>query len=206
MAVGDILKMRTVCWRTGIHLGINVYHWVVLSETGAGVTMKEYATAFDTLIKTDIRACLSVNANYRGVGFQKIAPGAVGAEANSVAGAGAGTETGDVLQTQSGMFKKLTNFAGRKYRGRTYIPFPSESFNDSAGNPTSAYTTLLAVLAADIDILQTIVGAGGTATIFQVIWHRATASYTALTAMNVQLLWGTQRRRQQRGKLLTLPF
>ena len=205
MAVGDVIKLRAVCWRAGPHLGVNVTHWISVTETLAGVTVKEFVDAMALVLPGPYKNCLSANANYRGIGAQKILP-TLGAEHVNVTGAGVGTDSGDVLQTQSGLIKKLTAFGGRKYRGRMYVPFPSESRNSAAGNPDSTYTTNLAVLAGAYDLFQTIVGAGGTATLAQCIYHRATNTVTVMDNQIAELQWGTQRRRQERGKILPLPF
>ena len=205
MAVGDVIKLRAVCWRAGPHLGVNVTHWISVTETLAGVTVKEFVDAMALVLPNPYKNLLSVNANYRGIGAQKILP-TLGAEHVSVVGAGAGTDTGDVLQTQSGLIKKLTAFGGRKYRGRMYVPFPSEARNSATGNPDSTYSTNLAVLASAYDLSQTIVGVGGTATFAQCIYHRATNTVTAMVDQIAEVQWGTQRRRQERGKILPLPF
>jgi len=206
MAVGDILKVRNICYRPGFHLGVNVTHWESIATTGAGVTLKEFVIAYDATVAAAYLSVLSQGARYRGTGAQKIHPAPVSAEAASVLNDAAGTEASDLMQTQSGLIRKRTNLAGRKYRGRIYIPFPGEARNDATGNPDATYTAKLALLAIAIDVTQVIVGAGGTETFQQVLYHRLTNTWTPIESLTSEILWATQRRRSQRGKLLALPF
>ncbi len=208
MAVGDVLKVRIVTYHGALlnaHLGINVLHWRISAETALGVTLKEVADALDLTWGASYQALMSASADYRGTGVQRILP-TLSIEFPSFAGAGPGAIATDLLSGQCGLIHKATALGGRENRGRTYIAFPPESLNDADNKPTAAYNAALTTLAGNIDITQTIVGAGGTATLKQVIFHRETNTTTDLTGFTTQTEWATQRRRMPRGKLRPVPF
>lgn len=85
-------------------------------------------------------------------------------------------------------------------RGRTYVPFPSEAFNDGEGKPTQAYLNLLSQLAALYTVNVGISATGPVGPFDPKLldvrpvlrpWGAATMVLTASTAPG----WGTQRRR-----------
>lgn len=82
-----------------------------------------------------------------------------------------GTAAGDPLPMQTQGLVRLqtsTVIAGRRVRGRLFVPGPPEAENTSAGVPSGSYTTALANAGAAL------LAAGSTASA-AVIWHRPTA-------------------------------
>lgn len=95
--------------------------------------------------------------------------------------------------------KKTTALAGRRHRGRWYIPFPSEGSVDEAGNVAGATitawnTALTNVLAACADHASNVDG--------MVILHAAGESAiptpTPVTSFKLESMAATQRRRMKR--------
>jgi len=208
MAVNDIHKVRVVTYNGTLiaaHLGINVMHWQVVSETGLGVSEQELATVFDADWANSYAALISANAQYRGTGAQRIWP-ILGLEAVETANKQAGGVAGDLLSAQCGFLEKFSALGGRQNKGRMYVPFPSEADNTAANEPSAGYIVNLAALAVAIGTSQVVVGVGGTATLRQVIYHRTTHTGTDVTLLAFDTQWATQRRRMPRGKLRPVPF
>lgn len=207
MAIGNIYRTRVLCVHATNHLAFNIMYWRVRSEAGLGASLAEIATALDNTWAAPYKAVMSANAQYRGVGVQRVWTLPASAEVAGAGNIGVGGVAGDLLQYQAGLIKKTSLLAGRANQGRIYIPFPSEADNAASGIPSAGYTTNLGLLAAAIDITQTIVGAAGNVVLDQVIWHRSTpGTTTTVDNLIAQTLWATQRRRSTRGKILVPPW
>lgn len=113
----------------------------------------------------------------------------------------AGAAVSTVISTQtSGICTLKTALAGRKYRGRFYMPFPVADNVDTDGSPNAGYVADLDTLAGDIVTDITITPAGGSSEISPVIWHKATSTFTPVTGHTARKEWATQRRRGQFGR------
>lgn len=210
MPVGDVWKTRVVTYHgslTAAHLGINVYHWVTIIETGIGATALEIATALDGTWFNQYLAVMAQKAFYRGTGAQRIWPLPGGLEATFAGNTAAGGVASDLLSGQAGLLHKDSVFSGRENRGFTFVPFPGEGDNDADNSPTGGYVTRLSALATQVGIAQTIVGAGGTTNLIAVIYHRKVpGTYTIMSNLSADVEWATQRKRMPRGKLRPVPF
>lgn len=114
----------------------------------------------------------------------------------SSSSAGAGTPTGDTEQlTVQGLIHKSTGFAGRKYRGRMYIPDILDSQCDSVGNLNSS---ALAKLQAIADAWMDLGSSDAQFLLPQILHANGLTAPTEVLAMTVEGKIATQRRRYKR--------
>lgn len=162
LAQSDVLKVVFYC-RQNDQVAQNVRHFEV-SAIGAGTspTDLEAVTAIVGRVKPEYLPLLASNAEFRGATLQRITPlknDAVGYSSPDV-----GTAVGDPLPLEmAGLISFKTGLAGRKNRGRMYVPFPSEGDNNTTGHPSAAYVALLTLLAAHFTGPMTFVPGGGAA-------------------------------------------
>lgn len=207
MPVGDIMKVRFVCLFAD-QVGINVRHYRVTAETIPVPDLGDIATHFSLGFNNLYKNLLSAEANFRGVGVQKIFPLPLSVEVATVTNAGPGLETGDPLPgAVSGLIALTTDFGGRRGRGRSYIPFPAEAVNDDNGAPTVIYQGNLTVLGNTLTGVRTIPVGGGSIELTPVIFNRMTpGSSLNVTGAIARTQWATQRRRSRQGGGDTPPF
>jgi hypothetical protein len=204
--VGDIYEARIVS-TIGGQTAINIRHYRVSTIVGTGASDSGIATAVNARFATDMKAAMTSNATYRGVGVRRIKPLPVTIETFTIASLGAGTAAGDVLPTQTcGMISLRTLLAGKSRRGRFYVPFPSEGLNDTDGTPTAAYITTLGLLAGDILATLTAGGGGNTNDLVPVVYSRELDLTTDLASTISRDKWATQRSRGDFGRVNPPPF
>lgn len=207
LADGDIIEVRHVSHYDD-QVGLNRRYFEVSNSAGGGITDQEAAGGLDGIAAPLYKACMAAAATYRGVSVQRALPAPRTVAVVSTANAGAGLNAGDVLPKQvSGLISLRTDFAGRAFRGRAYIPFPSEASNAADSQPVAGYITVLDNLAAYLIGAHIIAGGGGaSATLTGVLWRPpAGVTYTYAQAISSNR-WATQRRRGDYGAQNPLPF
>lgn len=193
--------------RRGEQLGINVLHYRVSNVIPPGPSDQEIANAFQTAYDSQYQALLSTNATFVGATAQKIRPLPSGPTFQSTGPPISGLDPGDVLPNQvSGLLRVRTAGGGRRARGRIYIPFPSESANESPGIPTTPYLANLQALATALIAAISILGAVGSATLNIGVFSRVDNLQRDATAIDTRPLWATQRRRGGFGATNPGPF
>lgn len=201
LAVGDVVSVRVIFKGPNGQEAINTIHYITLGIGGPPATDADVATFFDAQNAGTMQSALSQDVKYDGVEVSIISLIPQGVIQKAVTGAGFGVVTQIVAAAaQSGIFQWYSIFAGPKYRGRTYWPWPWVTAINSIGFPTSAYITLIsAVINAWFSTTAVSVG-GRTATMAQVIWHRSTRTFTYITTPNTTGKFATQKRRGNYGK------
>lgn len=188
------LKLQCVCkdqW------GINILHYKRTDAVVPPLPEANVAVAMDALWAPLLKAAISSEAGYMGLSVRVLNP--TGLPAIVTASAGAGTGGAQVLPRQvSGIITKRTEFAGRSYRGRMYVPFPSEADSDTFGAPNAGYLGALSNIAIQMVSVVT-VGAGYS---FQpVVYQRANILNSApIINYRVNDRFATQKRRGSYGK------
>ncbi len=203
---GDIVEVKLYSSHTN-QLGINVLHYVVADKIGLGATALQCADAATSAFASAMKALLSSEARFEGATAQVIYPVKLDSEA-STGGAGAGAAGAQSLPTQTcGILTKVTGIAGRKFRGRMYVPFPCEGDNGEDGIPEATYTGHMGDL-GDAMLGALLAGTGGvnSVNLVPIIYHRATHTFNYLVGYIVRPKWGTQRRRGAYGAANVLPF
>lgn len=203
---GDIVRLTTFC-QQGTQAGINVYHGVVTRTLTGGADLSEILAVWNTEMAAVLKPCLNNQASFKGGAIQNVWPLPVGGVVYSGSSAGAGTGGATALPQQvSGIITWGTILAGRRYRGRSYIPFPSTAQNDTDDTPTAAYVTLLNAIGTRIKTGITVVGAAGNSKVSFEVYRRTLPNDSALIMNYVsRKKWATQRRRGNYGQPNTLP-
>lgn len=204
--LNDVYEVRIIC-TLGIQTSINVRHYVCTVLNGLGPTDAQIASAMDTTFNVDFKSLLSVQATYRGVGVRRIKPLPVLVETSTIANLGVGTVLGDALPSQTcGVIKLGTAVAGKSYRGRIYVPFPSETDSGAQGDPNAGYLTNLGLL-ANTCLLQVTAGTAPNNAVFDPVIHSKKLGLdTFLSSSFARLSWGTQRKRGGFGRPNPPPF
>lgn len=163
------------------HQNVNV--WYFTAQTGAE---RDIAQSFEEAVGDAYRGAVSQNVGLTSVTVTDIITMAQSTEALS----GVGARTGDMLPPQAaGVISWRTGLAGRKYRGRSYIPGIAEM--DQAGG------TLVAGAQANLDVLAGAVNNYWPAAFSgtHVIWHRDNTTPTPVSSWVIRPVVYTQRRR-----------
>lgn len=138
------------------------------------------------------KAQLGTGSRYNGVHILVGNDGPLG-EFDSATTAGGGTRSGDLVSPQvQGLLKKSTAFAGRKNRGRMFIPDMSEAQVDNGGLINSGGQALLQDIANAWRIA--VPAASGLIT-DPVILHTDATAPTVITAMLAEARVATLRNR-----------
>lgn len=214
--IGDYVQL-TVYSLCNNQVGINDYWFEVTAAGVSPATDADFATYMATVgsIPTLYKAVQSLDSQYYGLGVRiRRAGSPTFPMSTNITGQGVGTASGTNLPTQTtGILSFQTEFVGRAYRGRAYIPFPASGFITGAGLPTAAYVAAVNAIGASVVALQTPSAGGRTASLNSVLWHRRRAgppvvpeSVTFVTSYTAKTLWATQRRRGDYGRLNAPPF
>lgn len=205
LVAAQVYQARFFCtW--GVQCAINVRHYRVEDADGL-TTDEDLAHLLSDSIGPSYRAILCDNAMYRGCGVQRISPLPKTLEVFSIEEQGAGSVVGEPLPGQvSGLISFKTALAGREYRGRAYVPFPSEVHNDETGLPTSGYFALLEQLGDDLEAPMTAFTAPKAATVIPVVWSKKFSSATPVVFTLPRQKWATQRRRGPFGAANASPI
>lgn len=206
-AAFDVLEVRYVVALQN-QVGINVFHWGVDSNVGTGATFQTAINTLEAAMAAAYKACISTSARYQGAGLRRVSPSVPTAEFVSVATAGMGTGGANFLPKQiSGILTKRTTLAGRRGRGRVYVPFPYAAANDTDGTPLAAYMTALGTLATAFALPNRVVGVGGnTTSLSPVVYQRGPKLTNVITSITTNDKWASQRRRGDYGRANIPPF
>jgi hypothetical protein len=201
----DVFTVRVAC-HTPNQVGINTLYYRVTDVAAGNLPASEVAEFFTTRFKPLWRECLSSNATFRGTSVQRVEPQPKSIPVPFV-NPDPGLFLGDKLPGQvSGIITTQTIFAGRRFRGRLYIPFPSEDANSATGLVHPNYVTALDDLADGLGPQIFIVTPSGSGTVRHVLYHRDADSYTDIASYVARDRWATQRRRGHYGALNQPPF
>jgi hypothetical protein len=202
LTIGQQYRYTTYC-QAGDQAGLNVRYLQIVNFTGAA-TSQDLVNTLDTGASSAYTPLLSVDAEYVGSALQLISGSIPRPIRNiSTANTAPGLVAGNMLPTQiCGIYTTETGFAGRGFRGRTYVPFVSAS---SSGPgiiplPTGPYIAALTTMANDYQGQVTVTYLGGTITFFWALYHKLTGALTKITDAVVRLKFATQRKRGSYGR------
>ena len=201
IAIGDVWTVRHAC-RTATQVGINVVHYICTAIGGLPITDADFADNVDTNISVKFKAMLPTTATYWGVQVQRILPQPTTFPVSLSGRNGPGTIASNLLPEQvSGIATFRTASAGRKFRGRAYLPFPPiNAVNTPADTPTVAYIALMDAVTQEMGTPYVIAVGGRTGTMTPVIYHRSNSTTTIVTQALTRPYWATQRRRGDAGR------
>jgi len=211
--LNEVVRLRAFCQDTE-QGSINTFAYRANQITLAGATYAEIRNAWDATFSGAMKALIYNGATYRGAGISTYTGTPAPAETYTNANAGAGTAGAVGLPRQAaGLITWYDSFAGPSHRGRTFVPFPSASDNQTLGIPTAGYVTKLAALITAVATFGNVIGAFGTTQMAFGIWHRGRLlplpvvppSFTYYATSIARTVWATQRRRGSEGRANTSP-
>lgn len=199
MDLGDKIEVRFFCQQEE-QGSVNVRHYDIVGKAGNGVTQEAIADAMGAKFADALKDLMTPLADYRGCGVRRISPLPLTIEALSAADSGVGTVAGDPLPGQvSGIITLTTLFAGKRFRGRFYAPFPGEADNTTNGRPSTAYVTRLAILMNLLDDNVIVTSGADSNTCMPVVRSRKFGLWTQVIECFARTRWATQRRRGNYG-------
>lgn len=203
---GGIYEARVFATK-GDQTAINVLHFDAATVIAGDVTLVEAANAFYDTWGPAFLPMASAAVSFRGVGLRQITI-PLPVETFSTTAPANGTNTSPTMPTQvSGIVSYYTAVAGRGGRGRTYVPFPSQSANDTTDLPTTVYMELLTALVATYGTGWTVSGlSGGQMYLRLGVYHRLTKTFTPVIKTVPRVKWATQRRRGSEGRPNSSPI
>lgn len=213
LLVNDVLRVSVICGGGSLatsQLAVNLYTYAIqVTSFNSGPTDAQVALALDNLAAPLYKLLIGNITSYRGIllSYWSLSPLPVTQESNVNTGAGTGGAT--LLATQvRGIIKRLTSFAGPRYRGRLFLPFPTTTFSNTNGTPTGAYLTATANLVTALEPAAgiTVTGGGGSVTLLPVIWHRKHGGYDYITGHETEAYFATQRKSGNFGRPNLIPF
>jgi len=211
LTVGMIIQARAWCGDAN-QVSVTTFHHRVDAATGPICTDVDFLTAWDTIYAPEFWGLLNNNASYLGSTVQILSPGPLGLLRKSIVGAHVGIGGADALPTQtSGLIRWGTNQGGRAYKGRVYMPFPSEQANNTTGYPVAGYIVGLDAIGNEYVNHTAWTLNGGNQTIVPVLVHRknkagVTPLPTQISSWQSSNQWATQRKRGAFGRPNSSPF
>jgi hypothetical protein len=201
LVLGSTARVKITTWFNG-QLGLMTSHWRTSAITGLGCFDQDLATAYEAQVAGPLLVCLTNLSEYLGVSVKDISLLPLPASVTSNALAAFGIGGANPMPTQTaGLISWRTAIAGRKGRGRTYVPFPSLSNVTPPGeSPNATYLTALSALATAMSTPLVVTSVGGTSTMQLFITPKINALGNAVTGFAVRSGWATQRRRGDLGR------
>jgi len=190
MAVGDIYRV-TIEGLQGAVTTINTSHWRE-GTAGTGNPAALLAAAIRGRVVSNWLPNMSDQWSFVGVTAQRIYPSPTGRAQFDQTDAGAGA-LNDPAAPPNAPFTVTFNtaFAGPKYRGRIFV----SGYNESDQVDGVMQAGAIAAWQSIMDITFAAVSASGNVW-NQVIWHRASSTYDAITDQRVRDVVRNLRRRQ----------
>jgi len=180
-------------------IGCNYY---ITTKTGFGdITFGDVAEDFCNWIKASTVAVLSTDATFSGVKCFQLTqpPTPLGGIATDPASGG---DAGGILPGQvCGITSYRTLLTGRAYRGRHYLPFPSQANVDTDGTPSTTYLTDANIWQGKYRTYGPLTVGAVTATFVPIVFHKASGTHTVIGDGFAKKKWATQRRRGDFGRL-----
>lgn len=205
---GNKLRVTIACRTDTGHNGLMVAKYDVKAVGGAGATDQFLADQLSPLFATAMKAIMPSTAFYYGLKIEHldVLPAA---SVVSYVGNGAGTKAGDLLPQQTAaVITKRTAKAGRRWRGRTYIPFLSEAYCDANAKPTAALSADTATLRSYFSSDVVITVGPDTVTVRNIIANAniPVGLFEYVLTADLRSQFGTQRRRSQINRADLVPF
>lgn len=209
IVTGDSLRIRFFCTQAD-QLSVNILHFLVGAQTGGPVDGGQLISAISQAWSGVYTNLLSLQGTYYGASMQRLTAGTWNPIADSRSGTAGGTAGVNALPKQtSGLISWRTPLAGRRNRGRVYLPFPAEDDNSITGRPTAPYDTKATQYGNTYlgGFAYATVGPPPSTTFLDpVIYHRDSGGFTPVSGFTVRAGWATQRRRGTFGRPNAVPF
>ena len=192
MAVGDVYRFSMIGDWEGAYVGVTTLH--ARMKSGAG-TPQGFCAALTTNLVSLLKGYQNNIWYWRQINFlsENLTPPVSG---NYTTGYPIqGVASGDSLPyTAAGVWSWRTAYAGRSYRGRSYIPEIPEAHQ----NKGVLSSTLLNAWTNYANDLLAAYGSGGSSADYELgVWSQKLSTFTIFNDVLIRSLLGTQRRRRQ---------
>jgi uncharacterized membrane protein len=204
--LNDVVEVRSFI-SNAEQVAENVWHVACIAAGTPPLIDLDVGVEFGTLLALAYKSIITSNSNYLGTITRVLnrVPTAAAVKDQTLHGVGTVTPP-DAPRQSSGIISWFTAFAGRKYRGRQYIPFPPTSVVQGDGTPGSGYVTVLTNIATALTGPINISVGARTGTIQLCVYHRSTKTYTLILGGVGVTKFATQRRRGSYGRPNISPF
>jgi len=201
LAAGDKFEIVTYC-RVAQQTALNVLMYRMSAVAGDAPTEQQIVTAFTAYIKPYYAAILSGECEFLGCSLRLATTKPFGGYYYSQ-NIAFGDFTAPVMAKQTtGIISWRTALGGRPGRGRSYIPFPAETANETPGIPRTDYMTSIDALAGKLRTTGAMVFQGAdTLTLVLQVYHKQPHTFTDVTHYVTPRKWATQRRRGDYGRV-----
>lgn len=187
-------------------IGINVRYYTVDSSSGGGLTEQQMVDALSAKYGPMYKTYLPSAARYLGATIQRAAVPMSEPLFVSTTGAGTGEIEADPIPLQAALLVSLyAAAAGRKGRGRMYLPFWSEAHNGVDGKPTIVATDIAVSIGLLFSQSQTLINGSASNVVAPQLWERTGNVFRPITRQAVAAKWATQRRRGNYGRQNPIP-
>lgn len=195
MAVGDIYQVR-FAYRSALITAYNIRHYTVGTVVGTELSPAFLAQDCFDVIGVKITPLMVSEAQLRFCLTRKIWPLPVGTEFTSTGGSLQGQDAAPGLPTQvTGLIKLQGNGpAGRRSRGRFYVPFPAQGALAFNGFPNATYMTELGNLMNELLEDREVTQGVNTTTWVPAIYNRP-GGYRSVVSGAARAFFATQRKR-----------
>lgn len=203
--VGDIVRVSAYFSYPNSQVQIIDHHFQC-TTAGPNDTRGALASQIATTINTNIIPTLNMSVLFKGILVHLVKTvNPVLPAVFSISTPGIRTE--NTLPTQvRAVLSWYTDMQGVAFRGRNYMPTPSEGFTANTGHPGTGYITSVNAYGGSLLNPFVITGSSWKLGVF----HRkpsglVTTSFTPILEYQASGLWGTQHRSGDYGKLNKLP-
>lgn len=197
VTVGDVMRYDIVT-ASVLHQCRMTFHARCTVATGGLVEYEELANLIDAAVRPACRAMMVDTTFFEYIEIARLTPLPQSDFKRSSAGVIANLVAQDELPRMNcGIITKKTGIAGKRFRGRVYVPHAGEADNFATAQPTAGYMALMTTLANLTLVPRGYVGGAGNVQIDPVLYHRTTRTYNDITAFQVRPYWATQRRRNR---------
>jgi hypothetical protein len=197
IAVGDYFwtSLRT---ESITHSCFQKFYWQCTVIIGTAPTYEQVIASMDDVQRPVVRPLMADVCQYSDSWIQRILPAPQTDIYSSANGTVFCTEESEQLPNQvCGMITKRTGFAGRSFRGRCYVPFPGEAFNENQrATPTAAYKTMLDDFASVFFEIRGYVIGAGSIQIEPQLYQPTLDNFVPIVDSVSRPYWTTQMRRQ----------
>lgn len=195
VTTNSIISVKFEC-RMDDDGSINARHYRCDAHLGVGLSDLVIANMLHLEFDSLYADCMSDGAEFNRVMVARIRPLPAAPQVESTEAIDAGNVLLSQLPRQvSGVIKLVSGFAGRKWRGRAYIPFPAEADNEAPGVPTANYVARLQVLGTELALTRILTVGADQVTLTPIIYDRAAGTGTNIVSAVARTFWGSQRRR-----------
>lgn len=192
MALGDVWRLSLVGLWSGVDQGVVTLHFKDISGTAEFASL---ASSIKTGLLTSLKSQQPAVWSWTHIAglTENTIPKVTDEYSTGFPLVGTNVATEPLPQMDAAIVSWRTGYAGRSYRGRSYLP----AFCEGAQTQGYLVAGTVTALTGYLDTFLALYGVGGTDTNWQLgIWSDKLAVFTPVTSYLLRSTMGTQRRRR----------